>query len=131
MEELQNYINGEWVSGRTRIENINPSDTRDVINLCSQGSAEDVDAAVMAARSAFTVWRDASPQVRHDLLDSIGNALLLRKDEVGAMLSREEGKTLAEGVGETLRAGQRFKFWILFDPASTSRLSGSLSASLA
>ena len=111
VEELQNYINGEWVSGRTRIENINPSDTRDVINLCSQGSAEDVDAAVMAARSAFTVWRDASPQVRHDLLDSIGNALLLRKDEVGAMLSREEGKTLAEGVGETIRAGQLFKFF--------------------
>jgi hypothetical protein len=41
LEELGNYINGEWMSGYTSIENINPSDTRDVINLCSQGSAEE------------------------------------------------------------------------------------------
>lgn len=111
MEELRNYINGKWVSGHTSIENINPSDTRDVINLSTQGSAEDVDAAVKAAGSAFIEWRDTSPQVRHDLLDAIGNALLSRKDEIGAMLSREEGKTLAEGAGETARAGQIFKFF--------------------
>lgn len=111
MEVLRNYIGGEWVSGTTTIENINPSDSRDVINLCTQGKAKDVDAAVNAARTAFTTWRNASPQVRHDLLDSIGNALLRRKDTVGEMLSREEGKTLAEGVGETVRAGQLFKFF--------------------
>lgn len=111
METLKNYINGKWVSGYTNIENINPSDSKDVICQCAQGSAEDVNAAVNAAKSAFIQWRNTTPQARHDLLDAIGNALLARKEEIGAMLSREEGKTLPEGIGETARAGQIFKFF--------------------
>jgi alpha-ketoglutaric semialdehyde dehydrogenase len=111
MKELKNYINGEWVSGYKTINNINPSNSTDVINLCAQGNAEDVALAVAAAKNAFSSWRNVTPQVRSDLLDAIGNALLDRKEEIGHILSREEGKTIPEGIGETIRAGQVFKFF--------------------
>jgi aldehyde dehydrogenase (NAD+) len=53
----------------------------------------------------------SSIQDRANLLDAIGNTILARKDELGRLLSREEGKTLPEGVGEVARAGQIFKFF--------------------
>ena len=111
MKELKNFINGEWIGGYKTLENINPSNTSDVINNAAQGNKEDVEKAVAAATNAFPAWRNATPQVRHDLLDAIGNALLAKKEEFGTVLSREEGKTLPEGVGETVRAGQVFKFF--------------------
>lgn len=111
MVQIQNFINGHWAAGRQVIDNINPANTNDVINQATQGSAADIGAAVQAARDAFPAWRDATPQVRHDLLDAIGNAILDRKEKYGAVLSREEGKTLPEGIGETVRAGQVFKFF--------------------
>ncbi|MEQ9270220.1 MAG: aldehyde dehydrogenase family protein [Haliea sp.] len=111
MLELKNYIDGQWVSGNSSIENINPSDTSDIIGTSVQGSAADIDAAVAAAKAAFISWRESGPQARHDLLDAVGTMILARKEAIGYLLSREEGKTLAEGIGETARAGQLFKFF--------------------
>ena len=67
--------------------------------------------AVDAAKEALPSWALSSPQVRSDLLDRVGTTILARKEELGALLSREEGKTLAEGIGETVRAAQVFKFF--------------------
>ncbi|NIW24656.1 MAG: aldehyde dehydrogenase family protein, partial [Gammaproteobacteria bacterium] len=50
-------------------------------------------------------------QQRADILDRVGNEILTRKEELGTLLSREEGKTLPEGIGEAARAGQVFKFF--------------------
>lgn len=111
MSTIKNFINGEWVDGHKTIENVNPANTNDVINLAAEGSAADIDKAVEAASNAFPAWRDSTPQVRHDLLDAIGNAILGSKDEFGEVLAREEGKTLPEAIGETIRAGQVFKFF--------------------
>ena len=47
---------------------------------------------------------------RFEILDRIGTELLARQDELGRLLSREEGKTLREGIGEVARAGYVFKF---------------------
>ena len=111
MLEIKNFINGEWVGGHKTVENINPANTNDVINQAAEGTAADIDSAVQAASIAFPAWRDTTPQVRHDLLDAIGNAILDRKEEFGTVLAREEGKTLPEAIGETVRAGQVFKFF--------------------
>jgi acyl-CoA reductase-like NAD-dependent aldehyde dehydrogenase len=111
MLETKNFINGEWVGGHKTVENINPANTNDVINQAAEGTAADIDSAVQAASIAFPAWRDTTPQVRHDLLDAIGNAILDRKEEFGTVLAREEGKTLPEAIGETVRAGQVFKFF--------------------
>src|SRR5664279_6653218 len=72
---------------------------------------EDIDHTGNAARAAFPVWSMSSIQDRANLLDAVGNAILARKDELGRLLSREEGKTLPEGIGEVVRAGQIFKFF--------------------
>jgi aldehyde dehydrogenase (NAD+) len=106
-----NLIGGQpWASGEG-VANINPSDTGDVVGLYAEAVVADVDAAVQAAQAAWPGWWEAGPQARANVLDAVGTALIARKDEIGRVLSREEGKTLAEGVGETLRAGQIFKFF--------------------
>ena len=64
-----------------------------------------------AAKDAFLTWSRSSIQLRHDILKRVGDEILARKDELGRLLSREEGKTLAEGVGEVVRAGQIFLFF--------------------
>jgi aldehyde dehydrogenase (NAD+) len=50
-------------------------------------------------------------QARADILDQIGNEIIARKEELGTLLSREEGKTKPEGIGEAARAGYIFKFF--------------------
>jgi len=111
MTNFRNYINGEWVAGATETPNINPSDTSDVIGHYAQADESQAEAAIAAARAAFPGWAQATPQQRFDVLDAVGSEILARKDEIGRMLSREEGKTLPEGIGETVRAAMIFKFF--------------------
>ncbi|MBR9652800.1 aldehyde dehydrogenase family protein [Thalassovita aquimarina] len=111
MRKHDNLIAGQWVSHGNNQENLNPSDITDVIGLYSHGDAAAVDDAVAAARAARAGWAAATPQARHDLLEKTGRALAERAEEIGRLLSREEGKTLAEGIGETMRAAQVFKFF--------------------
>ena len=108
---LGHYVGGEWLRGEPRVESLNPSDTRDVVALAPSDEGEAVDRAVAAAAAAYPEWSNASPEVRSDVLDRIGTTILARKDALGRLLSREEGKTLAEGIGEVARAGRIFKFF--------------------
>ncbi len=106
-----NLIGGEWVASTTASRNINPSDLSDMVGDYAQADAAQTAAAIDAAAAAFPAWAAASPQRRSDILDAAGTAILARKDELGRLLSREEGKTLPEGVGEVTRAGQIFKYF--------------------
>jgi aldehyde dehydrogenase (NAD+) len=109
--ELSHWINGEKVPTERPSESLNPSDTRDLVARTPDGDTAEVDAAVAAAKDAFPAWSEASPEVRSDILDKASNLLMARKDDVGRLLSREEGKTLAEGVGETARAARILKYF--------------------
>lgn len=109
--ETRNYIAGEWRKGAGEVANINPSDLSDVIGQFAQGDAADVDTAVAAAAEAQPKWWAAGIQRRHDALMAIGTELMARSAEIGALLSREEGKPLAEGKGEVYRAGQFFTWF--------------------
>lgn len=111
MTRFDNFINGAWVPGVSTRPNINPSDTRDVIGEYAQADAAQTAEAIAAAHAAFPAWAAATPQARFDVLDAVGSELLARKDEIGRLLSREEGKTLPEGIGETARAAMIFKFF--------------------
>jgi aldehyde dehydrogenase (NAD+) len=106
-----NLVGGEWLAGASVTRNINPSDTRDVVGEYAQADAAQAQAAIAAAKAAFAGWSVSTPQQRADALDKIGTEILARKDELGRLLSREEGKTLPEGVGEVTRAGQIFKYF--------------------
>ncbi|MBC6983590.1 aldehyde dehydrogenase family protein [Caulobacter sp. 17J80-11] len=106
-----NLIGGEWVDGANAAQNLNPSDLDDVVGEFAQGDAADVDRAVAAAQAALPAWSRATAQVRGDLLDKVADRLLAREAELGELLAREEGKTLAEAKGEVQRAGRIFKFF--------------------
>lgn len=106
----QNLIAGEWV-GSDAIGNINPSNTDDVVGEYARASAEDARAAIAAAKAAFPSWSRSGILERHAILRKTADEILARRDELGRLLSREEGKTLAEGIGETVRAGQIFDFF--------------------
>ncbi len=107
----QNFIAGNWSKATSGVPDINPSNTKDVVGEYARASKADAEAAIKAAKAAFPAWSLASPQVRYDALKKISDEILARKDELGKLLSREEGKTLPEGIGETVRAGQIFAFF--------------------
>ena len=111
MPDFANYIAGEWTGADRHVHNINPSDTSDVIGNYAQADSQQVEAALAAATEAFPGWSHSGIQQRFDALDAIGSEILARKEELGRLLSREEGKTLNEGIGEAARAGQIFKFF--------------------
>jgi len=110
-QQHDNLIGGQWLAGTGYSPNVNPSDLSDVIGEYTQASAEQLDAAVQAARAAFPAWSISSIQARADALDKIGTEILARRVELGTLLAREEGKTRAEGIGEAARAGNIFKFF--------------------
>ena len=110
-KQLSHYIDGQWVAGAAASDSLNPSDTRDVVAKVPGGDKSTVDAAVSAAKAAFPAWANASPEVRSDLLDKVGSTIMARADDLGRLLSREEGKTLPEGKGEVMRAARIFKYF--------------------
>ena len=110
-QTLTHFIDGEAVSADAPLQSINPSDTREVVAVYPDGGAAEVDAAVAAARQAFPSWSGSSPEVRSDLLDKVGELILQRREALGTLLAREEGKTLPEAIGEVARAGRIFKYF--------------------
>ena len=111
MAAHKNFINGEWIEGKSISIDINPSDISDVVGEYGQADAAQTQDAIAAAKTAFPGWAATTPQQRADALEFVGTELLARKDEIGRMLSREEGKPLANGIAETTRAAQIFKFF--------------------
>src|SRR3990170_5722117 len=108
---LGHFIGGEWTGADGALESRNPSNTGDLVARFPDGDANDVGRAVAAASEAFPAWSAASPEVRADLLDKVAATLFARSEELGELLAREEGKTRAEGIGETLRAARIFRYF--------------------
>ena len=106
-----NLIDGQTVDTTDRNRNINPSNTADVIGEYARGTTSDVDQAIAAAREAFKGWSRTTPQQRFDILDRAASEVLARKEELGRLLAREQGKPLADGIGEAGRAGAILKFF--------------------
>lgn len=112
MSEInKNYIGGEWLQGSSEIENRNPSDVSDLIGLYTQADADQVATALAAANEAQRLWGATGLEKRYDVLMAVGQEMMARSDELGRLLSREEGKPFAEGKGEVFRAGQFFTYF--------------------
>ena len=107
----QNFIAGNWTPAGTAAPNINPSNTKDVVGDYARASRAQAEDAIKAAKAASAAYARATPQERYEALKKISDEILARKDELGRLLSREEGKTLPEGIGEATRAGQIFAFF--------------------
>ncbi|MGJ7510761.1 aldehyde dehydrogenase family protein [Variovorax sp. GT1P44] len=110
-QNARQFINGRWETGVTTGISENPSDTREVVAEYARADRNQTELAIRAAADAFPHWSLTTPQRRADVLDQIGSEILARREELGALLAREEGKTLPEAIGEAARAGHIFKFF--------------------
>jgi alpha-ketoglutaric semialdehyde dehydrogenase len=108
-EILKNYINGRWETGTTIGTSENPSDLASPVAEYARADEPQAQLAVHAAKEAAGNWASSTPQRRADVLDFVGSEIIARKEELGALLAREEGKTLPEATAEAARAGQIFK----------------------
>ncbi|MDR7156430.1 aldehyde dehydrogenase (NAD+) [Sphingobium xenophagum] len=108
---FRNWIAGGWVEGDDVSRNVNPSNLDETIGVYARADKAQVERAIAAASEAREGWRSVGILSRSEVLDRVGSELLARKDELGRLLSREEGKTLAEGIGEVARAGHVFKWF--------------------
>ncbi|QUS56555.1 aldehyde dehydrogenase family protein [Pseudovibrio brasiliensis] len=106
-----NLIAGNWTAGTSEVENRNPSDLSDLVGLFAQASADQLEATLDQARIAQAEWAAYGIERKYNVLNAIGTEMMARAEELGTLLSREEGKPLAEGKGEVYRAGQFFTYY--------------------
>ncbi len=116
MRTNQNFIGGEWVaakSGQT-FQNANPADTREAVAQYPLSGRDDAQAAIAAAKKAFAGWAATTSVARGRVLSKASQLLEARKPELAELLTREEGKTLAEATGEVQRTADIFRFFGAF-----------------
>lgn len=106
-----NLVGARWVDADEVVDNVSPADPDDLIGRYARGDANTLNEAVTAANKAFPSWSGATPQFRADILLNAGQLIMQRSAEIGHILAREEGKTLAEATGEVVRASQVFTFF--------------------
>lgn len=106
-----NFINGQWRSSDQRATTLNPSDLDELVGDYAQASVADAEEALHAARQALPVWAFGNIQSRSDILRQVGDVLFAQSEEIGILLSREEGKTRAEGIAEVVRSAQVFHYF--------------------
>ncbi|MCW2606969.1 MAG: aldehyde dehydrogenase family protein, partial [Frankiales bacterium] len=124
------FVGGAWVSaeGREPLAVVDPS-TEQQVSSVPAGTADDVDAAVQAARAAFEGWASLTPGERAAYLTATADALEARTDEVALLISTEMGTPLAFSkavqVGNPVRVLRSYAT-ILADYAFEERIANSL-----
>ena len=108
-----NFIGGQWTQARTAktYQTANPADLRQIVAQYPSSSQADTQEAIAAARNAFAGWAAMTPIARGRILSKASQVLEGRKGELAELLTREEGKTLAESQGEVQRAVDIFRFF--------------------
>jgi succinate-semialdehyde dehydrogenase/glutarate-semialdehyde dehydrogenase len=100
-ESLALYIDGEFLdgNGRNTQEVTNPANL-EVLGHLPHATTADLDRALAAAARAFETWRHSSPMQRSEILRKVGQLSRERAQEIGRNLTLDQGKPLAEAVGE-------------------------------
>src|SRR5437016_10976800 len=104
IEEALNCVGGEWHRGRSAetLDVFNPA-TSEVLARVQLAGAEDVEAAVAAARAAFPEWRRTPPESRIQFLFRYRQLLEEHANEIARLTTQENGKTFAESRAELQR----------------------------
>ena len=107
-----NYIGGEWLaaSNRQLFASYNPA-TGDEIGHYSAAGSREALAAIMAAESAFPAWKVSTPGQRAAILYRAADILDRRSAEIADLITREEGKTLAESNIELKRSAASLRYY--------------------
>ena len=95
------FIGGEWVDSKNKktIEIRNPA-TGEVVDTAPEGTAQDADQAVEAAEKAFKEWSAMAPDARGKILFKAAELIAAHKQEIGVLLTKEQGKPVSEAVRE-------------------------------
>ena len=112
--EFNNYIDGEWTGsadGKT-FEQRNPANLDEITGVWPASTRDDARGAIDAARRAFPAWAGLSPLKRADILKRAHEGMSRRCDEFAEVLTRENGKTLAESKAEIHSAVKEMEFQI-------------------
>jgi len=111
MDLFRSYIDGHWVDAGEEAVDENPSDLDSPAGRYMRAGREAVAEAAFAARRAYKGWSATNIQERADILQRAGQAIMERRDAFGRMIALEEGKVLAEGVAEAVRAARLFTWF--------------------
>ncbi|MGI8735631.1 MAG: aldehyde dehydrogenase family protein [Pyrinomonadaceae bacterium] len=106
MDTYRNYIDGKWVESRSSrtVKNVNPANTDDVLGTIRQATREEAKAAVNSAAETFPSWRATPAPTRGRIVALAARLMEEYKEELAQLLTREEGKTVAESRGELQRS---------------------------
>ncbi|MCC6173740.1 MAG: aldehyde dehydrogenase family protein [Chloroflexi bacterium] len=112
MDDLLNYIDGEWRRGEAARPrpNQNPARRSVVLNSATAGTARDAVAAIDAAERAFPAWRDVPAPERGRIVQRAAQILEGRREELARALTQEEGKILPEALAEVDRGLANMSF---------------------
>src|SRR5512133_4409607 len=98
---LKNFVGGEWRESRgRRVPDFNPADASEIVAEAPASTAAEAAEAVAAAERAFEGWRHTPAPVRGQILYRVQRRMEEQRDVLAEALTREEGKTLAESLGE-------------------------------
>lgn len=112
VDVFYNFIGGRWTAPSTNEyeKNINPADTAEVLGGFPRSGTADVEQAIEAAEKAGSAWGKTTASERSALLYRFADLLDANADELGEILTKEQGKVLAESVGEVRRAATETRF---------------------
>jgi succinate-semialdehyde dehydrogenase/glutarate-semialdehyde dehydrogenase len=109
--ELKLFIDGAWRAGEgDTAPVINPA-TGDTIAEFGLASTAELDEALHASQRAWPAWRETDVETRGAILHKAADLLRERAESIGQLLTQEQGKPLAEAIGETYGAAQMFDFF--------------------
>lgn len=113
MQVFKNYINGEWTESRSgkTFPNINPANTDEIVGRFQASNAGDVNDACAAAAAAQQEWAELPATRRGEYLFKAAELVEARLAQLGEEMTREEGKTLPEALGEVKRAINIFRYF--------------------
>ncbi len=108
----RNFIGGEWVASRSArvVERRNPANFDEIVTIVPLSTAEEMRQAIEAARRAFPAWRDTPAPARGRILARAAQLMEQRKEELARLLTREEGKTLKDSLGEVIKSVRVLEF---------------------
>jgi acyl-CoA reductase-like NAD-dependent aldehyde dehydrogenase len=110
-EVLRSYVDGVWRDGVRTVQRTDPAHPATVVAEASLADAALATDAVLAARKAAPAWRATPPPARGEILRRAADLLEQRAEDIGRDLTREEGKTIGEAIGETRRAVAIFRYY--------------------
>ena len=105
-------INGEkWVSTGEEMAHASPVDSRTVVSYFPKGTADDVKAAIVAAREAYPKWAATPYEDRIAILRKAADLIIERRYELSAWMAFEVGKNRAESLAEVNEAAELIRYY--------------------